>query len=673
MLSPLERILFVLACLTSLALTGVGVRRIVRVIARGHGHPDWAGALRRLAATLTKTVALTPTWRTRFWPNLFHAFVAWAFMFYLVVNIGDVLTGYAPEGFVFLGTGALGNAYRLTADVLSVAGLLGVAALGIRRQLLRPVSLTVREETLVHPKARAGIRRDSAIVAGFIFLHVGARFVGDSLHLAERGPDAWQPLASWFSGVWAGVPPQAVDAGQHAAWWLGLGLILAFTPYFPYSKHIHLFFAPINFLLKPDRPSMGQLDPLAFDDPNANEFGATRLEDLSWGALVDAYACIMCNRCQDACPAYATGKVLSPAAMEINKRYFLNEQAGPIARGETSSQTLLEFAIPEEAVWACTACGACIEICPVGNEPMRDILEIRRALVLSENRFPDALQAAYRGMERSANPWNLGPEKRMEWAAGLDVPTVEQNPEAEVLWWVGCAPATDARSQQTARTLAGVLRSAGVNFAVLGPRESCTGDPARRSGNEYIFHELAKANVEVLNQAAPPRILTTCPHCAHVLKNEYPAYGGRYTVVHHTEFLQELIEQGRLRVKSDGAVDRVTYHDPCYLGRQNGVMEAPRQALDASGVTRIEMERIRQGSFCCGAGGAQMWKEEEAGRERVSANRLREAAATGAGTLAVGCPFCMTMLRDAARAGGDLIQVKDVVEIVAEHMESPGP
>lgn len=668
MLSPLEQILFALAVMLSLGMTAAGVIRIVRIIARGRGAPDWAGVPRRLASTLAKTAVLAPTWRTRFWPSLFHGLVAWAFMFYLVVNIGDVVAGYAPGGFVFLGEGVVGDGYRLTADVLSVAGLVGIVALILRRQVLRPASLGFRENTLLHPNAQAGIRRDSAIVAGFIFLHVGARFLGASLHLAQAGLDLWQPFASTVSRLWAGISPPDLVVAQHAAWWLGLGLILAFFPYFPYSKHIHLFFAPINFLLKPERPSIGQLDALHFDDPSAEQFGASRLEELSWGALVDAYACIMCNRCQDACPAYATGKVLSPAALEINKRYFLNAEGPRLARGEASSQTLLEFAIPAEAVWACTACGACVDICPVGNEPMRDILEIRRALVLTENRFPDSLQAAFRGMERAANPWNIGPEKRLEWAAGLEVPTVEQNPEAEVLWWVGCAPATDARAQQTARTMVRILRSAGVSFAVLGSRESCTGDPARRAGNDYVFHELAKANVEALNRAGPKRILTTCPHCLHTLKNEYPAYGGDYAVVHHTEFIQELIDAGRLRLQAEAGT--VTYHDPCYLGRQNGVFEAPRRALDAAGVTTAEMERIRAGSFCCGAGGAQMWKEEEAGRERVSVNRVREAMATGAETLAVGCPFCMIMLRDAARAAGDKLEVKDVAEVVAERLDA---
>jgi Fe-S oxidoreductase len=299
---------------------------------------------------------------------------------------------------------------------------------------------------------------------------------------------------------------------------------------------------------------------------------------------------------------------------------------------------------------------------------MRDILEIRRYLVLTENAFPEQLQAAYRGMERTANPWNIPPEKRMDWAAGMRVPTVAQNPGAELLWWVGCAPATDARAQKTARAFARVLNAAGVSFAVLGPEERCTGDSARRSGNEYLFADLASANVATLNRVAPKRIVTTCPHCLHTLKNEYPAFGGHYRVIHHTQLIEELLETGRLKLRADAVPHMATFHDPCYLGRQNGVFQAPRASLHAAGLPLAEMPRHGAKSFCCGAGGAQMWKEEEAGEERVSSARLRQAEATGAHTLAVGCPFCMLMLTDASRAAGEGIQVLDVAEIIAERL-----
>jgi Fe-S oxidoreductase len=353
--------------------------------------------------------------------------------------------------------------------------------------------------------------------------------------------------------------------------------------------------------------------------------------------------------------------------MEINKRYFLNQEGARLAQGEASSQSLLEFAIPAEAVWACTACGACIDVCPVGNEPMRDILDIRRHLVLTESVFPEQLQAAFRGMERTSNIWNIGPEKRLEWAAGLDVPTVASTKEYDLLWWVGCAPATDARAQKTARAFAAVLKAAGVRYAVLGSEERCTGDSARRAGNEYLFNELATANVETLKRVGSRRIVTTCPHCLHTLKNEYPAFGGEFQVLHHSQLIEELIAAGRLKAR-DGRRVSTTFHDPCYLGRHNQVFEAPRTSLTSLGVNLTEMPRARAQSFCCGAGGAQMWKEEEHGTERVNANRVREAVATGASVLAVGCPFCMIMLGDEVKQSGANLDVRDIAEVVAEQL-----
>ena len=666
MLTLPEKIIFVLAALITGGLVLRAAIHIVRIIGRGHGKPDWKLIPRRLIDTVIKTVALTPTWRKRLITSVLHAMVVWAFMFYLFVNIGDSLEGLLPD-FVFLGTGLLGNGYRLMADLLSVSALVGMTALLARRFVVRDPELRIRESTLVHPKARAGMRRDSLIVGLFILFHVGGRFAGQAFKLALNGPDAWQPFANAASGFLSGLSNSVLVLGEHAGFWLAIGLIMAFFPYFLYSKHIHIFMTPLNFLLRPQRPSPGQLDKLNFDDTSVEQFGATRIEDFAWHQILDAYACIMCNRCQDACPAYATGKVLSPAALEINKRYFINEEGARLARGEASTKPLLEFAITEEAVLACTACGACTDICPVGNDPMRDIMDIRRSMVLMENKAPDQWQVAFRGMERSVNPWNVPPAERLKWTEGLNVPTIEQNPEPEILWWVGCAPATDARAQKTARALVQILQAAGVNFAVLGQREQCTGDSARRAGNEFLFNELATANVEMLNAVAAKHILTTCPHCMHTLEREYPQFGGNYDVVHHTEYIDELIKSGRLKVKA-GATEQMTFHDPCYLGRQNGVIVEPRSVLNSIDAELVEMAKSRKQSFCCGAGGAQMWKEEEHGTSRVSTERIRQAKDIGAQTLAVGCPFCMIMLTDAAKSEAPDLQVKDVVEIVADQL-----
>ena len=665
MLTLVERILFALAALATVIAGLLAVRRLVNIISQGHGRPDWKKAFRRLPAVLGRVAVFQPVFRYRFTASLFHAFIGWGFGFYLLVNVLDVVRGYVPG---FAVPGALGDAYRLLADLFSIAVLAGVVYFLIRRFIVRPAEISARENVLLHPKARAGIRRDSAIVGGFILLHASSRLLGETFLIAAEGHrDAWQPFASALAGLFAGWSPQALTIGHHAAFWIGLGAIMAFIPYFPYSKHVHLFFAPINLLLKPERRSIGELSKLDFDDQSVEQFGVTQFAHLGWEQLTDPFACIMCYRCQQVCPAYSTGKVLSPAALEINKRYLLNA-VGADGRS-LPAEALVGTAISAEAVWACTSCGACVDICPVGNEPMRDILDIRRALVLMDNDFPKQLETAFRGIERNVNPWGVPPTERMKWAEGLDVPTIDRNPAPDVLWWVGCAPATDLRAQKTAQAFARILQAAGVNFAVLGQQEQCTGDAARRAGNEFLFNELAGANVEMLNAVAPRRIVTTCPHCLHTLKNEYPAFGGNYEVIHHTQFINELVGQGRLSVREQGESLQVTFHDPCYLGRHNSVYADPRQALKGAGVTTVEMPRSGAKSFCCGAGGAQMWKEEEHGTAGVNLTRFAEARQTGAAEIAVGCPFCLTMLSDASKADGGTVQVRDVAEIVAERLK----
>jgi Fe-S oxidoreductase len=298
---------------------------------------------------------------------------------------------------------------------------------------------------------------------------------------------------------------------------------------------------------------------------------------------------------------------------------------------------------------------------------MRDILGIRRSMVLMDNNFPEQWQAAFRGMERQYNPWGIPPTERMKWAEGMDVPTIEKNPEPDILWWVGCAPATDDKAQKTARAFAEILAAAGVNYAVLGQNEMCTGDSARRAGNEYLFYELAMGNVEVLNEVAPKRIVTTCPHCLHTIKNEYKAFGGDYDVIHHTELIEELIDAGKLQLEKESGA--ITFHDPCYLGRQNYILDEPRRVLKHTGANLVEMKLSGEKSFCCGAGGAQMWKEEEHGDIAVSEERFKQAEATKADTVAVGCPFCKVMMDDAAKAEGSEMQVKDIAEIIVERLK----
>lgn len=661
MLTLVEKILFAVATLASLYFTYKGVMRIVGHISSGQGKVDWSLLWKRIGDLIVKVGLFQPVFRFRLGPSILHALIGWGFLSFLLINLADLI--YAYTGWRLLdNTGLFGDVYRLIADIANVAIIFGILAMAFRRFILRPATLSTRETTLLNPKARFGILRDSAIVATFIFIHNSMRFLGESFNLAVAGhTDGWQPTISAVSTLWSGVDANVLVAGEHLAFWLSIGAVVAFLPYFPYSKHIHLFFAPLNFALKPERKSIGQLSYINLDDQSIEQFGAAKMKDLGWEQIMDSYACIMCFRCQEVCPAYNTGKLLSPAALEINKRYHFN--------GGGTTDVAMTDLISEEAVWACTSCGACVDICPVGNEPMRDILDIRRNLSMMESTFPKQLETAFKGMERNMNPWNISQGDRMKWAEGMSVPTIEQNAEPEILWWVGCAPATDARAQKTAQAFAKILNTAGVNYAVLGKNEACTGDSARRAGREDIFFGLASQNVEILNEVAPKRIVTTCPHCLHTIKNEYPAFGGNYQVIHHTQLINELVGAGKISMNLEGDNMKITFHDPCYLGRHNKEVDAPRDALKSAGVETVEMPRNGAKSFCCGAGGAQMWKEEEEGSARVNVTRFAEAKATGADTVAVGCPFCLTMMTDAAKGEDSQIRVKDVAEIVAERLK----
>ena len=679
MLTLIEKILFAVAVLVSLYFTTNTFGKMAKVILRGQGKLNFDELPQRIITGLAALFSQGRIIRHRKISSLFHFGIAWGFLFYFLVNALDVLEGYIPG---FRIPGAAGNFYRLLADLFSIAVLAGMVYFLIRRFIAKTPALTFRDNVKLMPQVRQGIPNDSLIVGGFILAHVGFRFLGASFLIAmEHGSDPWQPFANTVAFVLGGLSNELITTGWHLSWWIALGLILAFLPYFPYTKHAHLFMGPFNFMTRPQRRALGAQEAIDFEDESLEEFGVSTLTDLPQTHVVDPFACIMCNRCQEACPAYATGKELSPAALEINKRYYIWENFDKLAGGEPDETPLLDYAISESAVWACTACGACVEVCPVGNEPMFDILNIRRHQVLMESSFPAELKGAFTGMERNANPWQMA-EDRLAWAKPLDfdVPTVEDNPDFEILYWVGCAGAFDPNAQEIARATATVLHAAGINFAVLGNSEACTGDTARRAGNEYLFYEMALANIEMLNSvgADKKKIVANCPHCLHTIGKEYPALGGEYTVLHHTQLISELIGNGKLKLPplsspaEGGDRGGVVFHDPCYLGRHNKIYDSPRESLAKAGAALLEMERSKANSFCCGAGGAQMWKEEEHGTQGVNANRYAEAQATGAKTLAVGCPFCARMLNDANNAAGSPMAVKDVAQVVAEAIGQRG-
>lgn len=672
MLTTIERILFLLLAAICIVATINTFGQMGQIIWRGDRELNFKDLPTRIIKGVTALLTQGRILRHRKLASIIHLGVAYGFLFYLLVNLYDLLEGFIHD-FEFLHDNIIGQLFRLSADIFGTIVLIGVLYFLIRRFLLTDPALVTHDNIKLHPSVEAGgVRKDSLVVGLFILFHIGFRILSQSYLIAlDEIPDTWQPVANGIANAFlVGRAPEVLNFGWHLSWWISFGLIVLFLPYFPYTKHAHLFMGPANFMLAPERTYLGQLKTLDFEDESIEQFGANTLLDLPKTNVMDAFACIMCNRCQEVCPAYVTGKELSPAALEINKRYYIRENMDVLAIGEETAVPLLDYAITESAVWACTACGHCIDICPVGNAPMIDIMEMRRDLVLMKSEFPEELKGAFVGMERQGNPWQ-STEERMEWAKPLpfEVKTVEENPDFDYLLWVGCAGAFNPEAQETVRAVATILQNAGVSFAVLGDAETCTGDPARRAGNEYLYYELASANIETLNSvgADKKKIVTSCPHCLSTIGGEYGELGGHYTVYHHTQMISDLIGQGKLTLRNN-VLETVTFHDPCYLGRHNGIIEEPRDALAKAGVTLLEMERNGKDSFCCGAGGAQYWKEEEHGTDEVNLNRYEEARSTGADTLAVGCPFCATMMNDANAKANNAMQVKDIAKIVADAM-----
>jgi Fe-S oxidoreductase len=591
----------------------------------------------------------------RLGPGAMHAVIFWGFLV-LFPTIVIAMIGAVDPHAILPWLGAQGW-YALLVDAFAVLVLAGVVAAFYIRKVLRPKRFAgshLGEADLI-------LAWIAGIVISLLLWHSSQIALG-----LNDYPREWAPVSNLISYALSGV---RVAVLERVAVWAHVLLILGFLVYLPYSKHLHILVAAINVFFTRTR-ARGRLEPVEFEKPGlADEdvrFGSATVRDMTWKQRLDVMSCTECGRCQDACPAYATGKELSPKLLIMALRdQMLAEAPKALADPAYKPPPLVPNAVTDNIVWDCVTCGACVRECPVGIEHIDHIVDMRRNLVMVESRFPEEAGAMLRDVDRASNPWGKPQADRTSWADGLGVRVLEPGEAPpDVLFWVGCAPAFDERARKGAISTAKLLLAAGVDFAMLGPREACTGDPARRMGDEYTYQRLAKENVETLNASNVTKIVTTCPHCFNTIGNEYPDFGGRYEVIHHTEFLAELVRDGKL--KPQAGERTITYHDSCYLARHNDVIGAPRELAAASGKT-VEMARSGKRTFCCGAGGARMWMEERG--SPINEERVREAAATGADTLAVGCPFCTVMLDDGVRNTGAKLQVIDLASLLSEAVE----
>ena len=595
-------------------------------------------------------------------PGWAHTLIFFGFLAVQPHSLELMIRGIIPPFHVAAVIPSLYGAYIFVADILAFPVLIGLGYALYRRLFIKPKYLTDGLD------ARLIILFTSVIIITFYLIN--AFLLIPSIGGSDFNYARYLTISKAVYSVTTldSISATGSRIGFEICYWIHVLTILGFLIYIPGSKHLHLLAAVPNVFLKPlDRPkAMIKTD---IEDEEAESFGLGKISELSWKNVLDLYACTECGRCEEQCPADMTGKPLSPKRVIHDAKIDLFGQAPAILAkdNDTVAPLLREnSAITNDVLWSCTTCRACEDICPVDIQHLDILLEARKYQVLMESNFPTEMQETFTNLENQSNPWGFGSDTRAHWAKDLNVPLMADNPEADILYYVGCAGSFDDRGKKIARAMARVLQKAGVNFAILGEEERCNGDVARRAGNEYLAQMMIAESVAILNQYKPRKILAACPHCYNTIKNEYPQFGAHYPVVHHSEFLLDLINQGRLKTNGNG-IAALTFHDSCYLGRWNGIFDAPRDLLHfaSHGQNLIEMKRNRAGGLCCGAGGARMFMEETLGK-RINHERAQEIITSGAKQVAAACPFCITMLTDGIRDNNGSAEVKDIAEILDE-------
>jgi Fe-S oxidoreductase len=633
-------------------------------------------------------------------PGIAHFFTFWGF---IIIQFGllNLMLGAFGVSLPIIGNNPV---FASVLDAFIILAAIAIVFFAYRRGVIRPRQLS----SFLH-----GPWDGFIILIGILLILLTLSLVEGFEYAASNGA-VWSPIGMALGHTFTGLGTATNTTLFRLSWWTHIIIFFAFLVYIPRSKHLHLMATPFNVFFRNHGPK-GAL-PLLENLEEREDYGVSKPEQFTWKQLLDGYACTECGRCNTVCPASNTGKPLFPKEIILGVKEALFVDSNEIL-GENTLWSKLGVAgvkadkTPEEkaahhepmvggiistdALWACTSCSACMEICPVSIEHVPTIIDMRRHLVMEESDFPPEVTSLFNNIERNFNPWEISNDKRAEWAAGLGIPLMSQNPDADLLYWVGCMGSFDQRNKKVATSVAKILLAAGVNFAILGPEEWCTGDPARRIGNEYLWQMMAQQNVETLNNygfnlanqgnshdghsnggasVAPKHriVITACPHCFNTIKNEYPQLGGNYEVMHHSVFIDKLLAEEKITLPEGFDERKLTYHDPCYIGRYNDIYDEPRRVLtvlNSNGVT--EMRRHRNKSFCCGGGGGRAWMEEKIGK-RVNQTRVSEALETGAEVLAAACPFCITMFDDGIKGveAEDKMQIEDISEIVARAIES---
>jgi len=684
-------LLFALVLLAAIVFFAYTASRRIQLLLLGNGAPD--PRFDRPGRRLWNVVEYGLLQRKMFrdpYAGLYHILIFSGFVVLTVRTASLVLEGLFPgAGMPFLPGGAW-EGYLLLKDVVLLTTLAGVVlALG-RRHVFRKARLDPSfDADLILVLIALLVVTDLAAGAAHVVLLqrlAGAAAVAASTALAASA--TWEPVTYWLSKQISSFSSSSLQAVYFGCWWVHLIAIFVFGNYLPFAKHFHVITAlPNLFFAKLDPP--GKMSTVDIEKAaEAGAFGVSKVEDFTWKQKLDIYTCTECGRCREICPTHITGKPLTPKGFTVDLRHALYTDAPALLEaasgiGDGTGPATLEGRKPliggwvsEETIWACTTCRYCEHACPVGITYVDKITDLRRHLVLERSEFPKEAQTAFNGMERQGNPWNLAAADRGAWAKELPFPVLTmaeaRDSGVEVLFWVGCAGSYEDRGKKVSRALATLLHEAGVSFAILGTEETCTGDAARRLGNEYLFQTLAQANVERLNGYGVKKIVTNCPHCFNTLAREYPDFGGTYEVLHGTELVAKLIEEGRLDL-STRIEKSISFHDPCYLGRHNGVYDAPRAVLSAiRGLTLKELPRSRDKGLCCGAGGGRMWLDETLGT-RINQERFREIEACGTDAVGVSCPFCMVMVGNAKTELAGKTEPFDVLELaVAALPAHPG-